>query len=65
MSERECTRTPPCFSVTTSYHALAGARHLVTETGEPMGDEPNPSLANMNRCGFVTVASRLNFVGPA
>jgi hypothetical protein len=43
----------------------AGARYLVTETGEPMADEPNPSLANMKRCGFVTVASRLNFVGPA
>ena len=43
----------------------AGARHIVTETGEPVGDEPNPSLANMKRCGFVTVASRLNFAGPA
>lgn len=45
--------------------AAAGARHLVTETGEPVADEPNPSLANMCRCGFVTVASRLNFVGPS
>ena len=43
----------------------AGASHIVTETGEPVGDEPNPSLANMKRCGFITVASRLNFVGPA
>jgi GNAT superfamily N-acetyltransferase len=43
----------------------AGARHIVTETGEPIADEPNPSLANMKRCGFVTVASRLNFAGPA
>jgi len=42
----------------------AGARHIVTETGEPIADEPNPSLANMKRCGFVTVASRLNFAGP-
>ena len=42
-----------------------GARHIVTETGEPVGDEPNPSLANMKRCGFMTVASRLNFAGPA
>ena len=42
-----------------------GAQHIVTETGEPVGDEPNPSLANMKRCGFVTVASRLNFAGPA
>lgn len=45
--------------------ANAGARHIVTETGEPIGDEPNPSLANMKRCGFATVASRLNFAGPA
>lgn len=43
----------------------AGACYLVTETGEPMADEPNPSLANMKRCGFAIVASRLNFVGPA
>lgn len=43
----------------------AGALHIVTETGEPIADEPNPSLANMKRCGFVTVASRLNFAGPA
>lgn len=42
-----------------------GARYIVTETGEPVGDEPNPSLANMKRCGFTTVASRLNFAGPA
>lgn len=42
----------------------AGCRYIVTETGEPVGDEPNPSLANMFRCGFVTVASRLNFEAP-
>ena len=45
--------------------AEAGARHVVTETGEPIADEPNPSLANMKRCGFATVASRLNLAGPA
>lgn len=45
--------------------ALAGARYAITETGEPITDEPNPSLANMRRCGFETVASRLNFAGPA
>lgn len=45
--------------------AAAGARWIVTETGEPIGDEPNPSLANMKRCGFAAVASRLNFAGPA
>jgi GNAT superfamily N-acetyltransferase len=43
----------------------AGARHVVTETGEPIAGEPNPSLANMKRCGFEVVASRLNFAGPA
>lgn len=41
--------------------AAAGCRWVVTETGEPIGDEPNPSLANMKRAGFETVASRLNF----
>jgi len=40
----------------------AGCRWVVTETGEPMGDESNPSLANMRHCGFRKVASRLNFV---
>src|SRR5262245_26154540 len=38
----------------------AGCTHIVTETGEPVGDEPNPSLSNMKRCGFRQVASRLN-----
>lgn len=38
-----------------------GARGIVTETGEPVGDEPNPSLANMRRCGFRQVCSRLNY----
>ena len=42
----------------------AGARLQVTETGEPISDEPNPSLANMYRCDFDLVASRLNFVAP-
>lgn len=42
-----------------------GAAHIVTETGEAMADEPNPSLGNMQRCGFVRVASRLNFAAPA
>ncbi|MBI5278700.1 MAG: hypothetical protein HY854_19875 [Burkholderiales bacterium] len=44
----------------------AGAIHVVTETGEPTsGGEANPSLANMNRCGFTQVASRLNYFKPA
>lgn len=42
----------------------AGCRHIVTETGEPVGDEPNPSLTNMYRCGFRRVASRLNYEAP-
>lgn len=42
----------------------AGARIQATETGEPISDEPNPSLAKMFRCGFAQVASRLNFVAP-
>lgn len=42
----------------------AGCHRIATETGEPIGDEPNPSLANMFRCGFVKVASRLNFEAP-
>jgi hypothetical protein len=41
------------------------ARYLFTETGEPIGSEPNPSFNNMTRCGFVKVASRLNLAGPA
>jgi GNAT superfamily N-acetyltransferase len=43
----------------------AGATAIATETGEPVADEPNPSLENMRRCGFACVASRLNFVAPA
>jgi GNAT superfamily N-acetyltransferase len=42
----------------------AGAKIIVTETGEPIADEPNPSLGNMRRCGFEKVASRHNFIGP-
>lgn len=38
-----------------------GVRTIVTETGEPVGDEPNPSLANIRRCGFRQVCSRLNY----
>jgi hypothetical protein len=42
-----------------------GATRIVTETGEPIANEPNPSLGNMLRCGFTHVGSRLNLVGPA
>lgn len=43
----------------------AGCARIVTETGEPVSDEPNPSLANMQWCGFRRVASRLNYAAPA
>jgi hypothetical protein len=36
--------------------------HIVTETGEPINNEPNPSLRNMYRCGFTRVCARLNYV---
>jgi len=42
-----------------------GCTHIVTETGEPTHNEPNPSLRNMYRCGFTRVCSRLNFSAPA
>ena len=43
----------------------AGCKHLVTETGEQMGDEPNPSLRNMLACGFAKICSRENYAAPA
>lgn len=43
----------------------AGCTAITTETGEPAAGEPNPSLANMARCGFGVVASRLNLQAPA
>jgi hypothetical protein len=39
-----------------------GCTHIVTETGEPINDEPNPSLRNMYRCGFTRVCARLNYM---
>lgn len=38
-----------------------GVQHIVTETGEPVDGEPNPSLLNMRRSGFRQVCSRLNY----
>lgn len=40
----------------------AGATAIATETGAPTGQEDNPSLANMFRCGFVQVGLRQNVV---
>jgi hypothetical protein len=39
----------------------AGCTAIATETGEPIGDEANPSLGNMLRCGFQRVDARANF----
>jgi GNAT superfamily N-acetyltransferase len=38
-----------------------GCTHIVTETGEPINNEPNPSLRNMYRCGFTRASSRMNY----
>jgi GNAT superfamily N-acetyltransferase len=42
----------------------AGCTQLFTETGEAIGDEPNPSLRNMHACGFHHAFSRLNYAAP-
>jgi hypothetical protein len=39
----------------------AGCTRIATETGEPVADEPNPSLANMVFCGFRKLCSRHNY----
>ena len=47
-----------------SYAMERGCKYVVTETGEPINNEPNPSLRNMYRLGFERVASRLNYASP-
>jgi GNAT superfamily N-acetyltransferase len=42
----------------------AGCKYITTETGEAIGDEPNPSLRNMHACGFTKIYSRHNFAAP-
>jgi GNAT superfamily N-acetyltransferase len=42
----------------------AGCEVLATETGESVSGEPNPSLANIRKAGFVQVCSRANFAAP-
>lgn len=42
----------------------AGCTQLFTETGEAIGDEPNPSLRNMYSCGFSHAFSRMNYAAP-
>lgn len=44
------------------YAIDTGCTQLFTETGEAIGDEPNPSLRNMHACGFHPAYSRLNYV---
>jgi GNAT superfamily N-acetyltransferase len=41
-----------------------GCTRVFTETGEPIGNEANPSLANMHRCRFQHLCSRLNYAAP-
>ncbi len=38
-----------------------GAQTISAETGEPIGDEQNPSLGNMMRCGFRIAGARSNW----
>ena len=49
------------FAARIAHAQSAGCTSIHTETGEPAGEEPNPSLMNMVRCGFEQVASRPNF----
>ena len=42
----------------------AGATRIFTETDEPAEARANPSLNNMERCGFQKIWSRTHFVGP-
>jgi len=44
--------------------ASLGCDYVVTETGEPIDEESNPSLNNMRRCGFEQVMSRPNLMAP-
>lgn len=37
---------------------------LVTETGEPIGNEANPSYRNIEACGFRNIFSRMNYAPP-
>jgi hypothetical protein len=42
----------------------AGCEFVVTETGDPIGEERNQSLINIRRAGFERVCSRMNFAAP-
>jgi GNAT superfamily N-acetyltransferase len=43
---------------------VAGAVRIFTETDEPSKAGANPSLNNMERCGFRKIATRTSFIGP-
>jgi len=54
------------FAERTRRAAALGLRHLVTETGAPVGNEgPGPSYRNMLRAGFAEVELRPNYSSPA
>jgi hypothetical protein len=54
------------FAARSRVALAAGARHLVTETGAPEGDErPGPSYRNMLRWGFREAELRPNYASPA
>jgi len=42
----------------------AGCDQIATETGEPVNEEPNPSLRNMYASGFVKAFLRRNYAAP-
>lgn len=46
------------------HAAQAGCAWVASETGEPVWDEPNPSLNNLLAAGFRCVASRRNWLAP-
>lgn len=52
------------FAARIARAAALGAHTCVTETGEAVDGEPNPSLANMLRVGFRKVSARHNLHWP-
>lgn len=61
---RRCGAQSALLAARIEAARAAGCHLVVTETGEPVGDEANPSLANIRRAGFVQVCSRLNYAAP-
>jgi hypothetical protein len=55
-----------CLMVQRIRDAIAaGATRIFTETDEPSQAGANPSLNNMERCGFEKIVSRTQFIGPS